>query len=158
MEKAITYTEYVNQKGKMKEIGAKAYLTDKALKKYRKKEEDLVKLIINQISQCVAKGFIRKGLNPFSVINEEGWIEKDLSLRATEFGVLMDALSGTTPIQYLSMAYEAWQDTQNTIEDWEKKSLSEYLLHWLYREEKDKKVYDGIYKLLDKLEPEWRGD
>jgi hypothetical protein len=154
MKRPITYRQWAKQAGKSEELGAKALIADRLYKELGKAK--IPSIIAPQLADTIAKGFLNYGVEPFfPQTNIELWIEDDRSYRAKEFGVVIDGIQGKRPIQYLAVAYYAWQQAQGKVNEWENKDLAEYLQHWLFKKKRGKKQTRLVRELLDKINPEW---
>ena len=152
MKTVKTYRQFVKQAGLKDEIGSKALMGDRLIREYKGKESELVAIFAPGIADALARGFIQLGQIPTT--NVEIWTERDVFLRAREYGAILETIQGKLPIQYLLVAYKAWQDAQNEVTEWENKGLKEYLTHWLYKKKRGKRITAKIYELLDYIEPE----
>ena len=152
MRQPKTYRAWVKQQGKTEELGAKALLANRILRKLDKAK--IPDMIAPPIAKAISQGLIDNGVRlPPSL---ELWTEKDQSLRATEYGVILEGIQGNLPIEYLSMAYHAWQKGYDEIQAWEHKSLIEYLAYWWFKAKGQKRLKKRVEVLLDELNSDWR--
>ena len=156
MKTLKTYRQFVKQAGLKDEIGSKALVGDRLIREYKGKESELVAIFAPGIADALARGFIQLGQIPTT--NMEIWTERDVFLRAREYGTILETIQGELPIQYLLVAYKAWQDAQEKVKEWENKSIREYLMHWTHKKKRGKRIIAKIYALLDYIDPEWEGD
>lgn len=147
-----TFSQWVRQEGTIEELAVKAILTDKIIRALS--QSSVEQLLISQMLPVIARGLIKLGRRPSNELIIES--ERDASLRADEYVALMETIQGKLPIEYLSLAYNAWQQNYLTIKEWEHKSLSAYLQWWLFGGKRPKKQIKMVEILLDKIDPLWR--
>ena len=152
MKSPTTYRAWVKQQGTVKELGVKTLILDRMLRKLDK--ANIPSLIAPTIATVISKGFVDNGVRPPPSF--EQWIERDPALRGLEYGVLIDGVQGHLPIEYLSVAYHAWQKCYGEIKQWEDRSLTEYLEHWWLHRKGPKHLRQRVESLLDELKPGWR--
>ena len=155
-----TYKQWAKRAGTKEEFGAKATVTDKLLREFTTSdaEEKLVALLTPLFSNSFAKALKIKGMRP-SLILEVGR-ERDAFLRADEFYVTMEATQGSLPIEYLNMAYYAWQENYKELKARSKESLFECIKNWYYEntfKKSREKQRTFAEKFLEELVPNWEG-
>ena len=124
-----TYTEWVSGKGEASELVIKAIETDRILEEIPRVSAYLGKLL----GDALAKKLSETGHRFGEVKIATG---RDWSSRANEYAVILESIQGDTPVEYLSLAYHAWQEEQRERVNWENKSLWEYIKHcWNRRRE-----------------------
>jgi hypothetical protein len=151
MRQPETYRQWVKQQGKVEEMGTKALLTDKMLRQLT--EAKIPEIIAPTLAIVLANGFVKNGVRPPPGF--EQWIEKDLSLRATEYGVIIESVQGKLPIEYLSLAYNTWQKGYAEVKEWENKSLLGYLEYWSFKTKGKKRLHKKVRDLMDYINPDW---
>ncbi len=116
----LTYTDWVLLKGTESELGAKALVTDKILRKLSEAEN----LIYSKLIDAISNALIKQGKRPK---HGEFHIEFDYSMWANEYTAILDTIQGDYPVEYVSMAYNVWQEEKTKRIAWQKKSLWEYI-------------------------------
>jgi hypothetical protein len=124
--KALTYGEWIGNKGESQEIGVKALITDQLLFSSR----DFYLALGKNIGASLSRFLRDNGTRLSEELSVS--IERDEELRANEVLVLAQTIHGESPTEYVNLAYNAWQEEQAARITWENKTLWQYIKHWFY--------------------------
>lgn len=127
MRKAVfSYEQWAANSGVHAELATKYLIADELLLSI----EPVYEAISTQMSAAIRKVLADRGFRAGEMVV---WKEREMSLRATEFGVSLDVIQGDHPLEYLSMAHRAWLDANVEVERWERMSLWGYIRYWIRR-------------------------
>ena len=128
MEKqvAISYEDWLKNEIRAREWGIQAVVADSLMEKSRDAFDAMQRIM----SQALTRSFVENGNHPLGVRTYSSFT---IRLNATEFTSVLDCIQGKHPIQYLNLAYYAWQSEQCRRITWENKSLWQYVKAWYGR-------------------------
>ena len=119
---ALSYQEWVKSEGQSEEWGAKALITDKVIRRIPEWKTHMARIL----SKTLTKALIESGQRPSKTHLHK---ERDITLRCNEYISHLEAVQGDHPLEYLGVAYFAWQEEQTKRLNWENKSLWQYIKH-----------------------------
>ncbi len=145
MNKPVSYQEWEKQAGREDVLAAKILLS-KFLAENSNKLEPMRKIIGKQLKKAFEKGLTEQGFRLGKSITI--YFEEDASLKVIEVIAAIKATQGDTPLEYINMAFNSWQGSDNKISEWENASLEYYLQHWINKAKPGTRFRGMAKKLL----------
>ena len=121
-----TYEEWLLNQGEQNEIGLKCLITYQILRDRRKEVFDSM---FNITKEAFEKTLFDKGHKPVAITFER---EDDPTIRAREIIAIIDAQQGASLEEFAGVIYAQARDFYNQVQNWETKSLWQYI-KWVFK-------------------------
>lgn len=124
--RAITYEQWAQRGDKELLLGIQALGTDKIVVEM----QGLQKRLMEMMSSALTRALIENGRRYGSIRVE---LEREPELKGDKYHVYLDTIQGDHPVEYVALAYNAWQEEQVKTDAWTRMPLWGYLSHWIKR-------------------------
>lgn len=122
-----TYEEWLLTAGAGYTLGAKMLVSFSMLRDLHREHTDI---LFRPLKDAFDRALFEKGYRPHSI---ELSTENDISMRAKELIVFLEATQGSKPEEFLPVLYKQASGFFDEVQRWKNKSLWQYLKYWAKR-------------------------